>query len=89
MTSNRNVTLPLRFPRIMKALIYGAPIYICLRVKRAYPKFGALLKREPPWDKVARLPMRLLVITIFSITIASLMADTILGSVLLVAYAFG
>ena len=42
------------------------------RLTRAYPGFNALLKGEAPWSGVARRPLRLLVMSVFALTVAGM-----------------
>jgi hypothetical protein len=69
------------------AVLYGLPFYIYGRLTRAYPEFNALLKGEAPWTGVARLPLRLLVMSLFALMVAGAGVGALFGSVWLVEYA--
>lgn len=68
------------------AVLYGLPFYIYGRLTRAYPGFNALLKGEAPWNAVARLPLRLLVMSLFALTVAGVGIGALFGSIWLVGH---
>jgi hypothetical protein len=68
------------------AVLYGVPFWVYGRVASAYPSFNALIKGDPPWNRPARVPARLLVMAVFAISVAALGIGALLGSVSLIDY---
>ena len=71
---------------VLLAVLYGVPFYLYGKAKLAYPKLGVLLKGEPPWNTVARLPARLFVMLIFSVTVAGIAIGGLVGSLWFIEY---
>lgn len=57
---------------VLVAILYGVPFWTYSRVSKKYPTFGLLLKGESPWDRPARLPLRLSAMAVFAVTVAGL-----------------
>ena len=66
------------------AVLFGLPFYIYGRVTDKYPQFSALIKGEEPWNAASRLPLRLLVMSIFALMVAGAGMGALFGSIWLI-----
>lgn len=68
------------------SILYGVPFWAYSKVSEKYPTFGLLLKGEPPWNHLARLPLRVLVMAIFAVTVAVFGIGALMAGLSIVDY---
>ncbi len=68
------------------SILYGIPLLAYRKVSERYSTFGLLLKGAPPWDRPARLPLRLSVMAVFAVTVAGLGIGALMAGLYLVDY---
>ena len=71
---------------ILVVILYGVPFLAYNRVSKKYPSFGLLLRGEAPWNTASRLPVRLVVMAVFAVTVAGFGIGALMASVSLVDY---
>lgn len=68
------------------AVLYGLPFYIYGHVATKYPQLYSLLKGEAPWNVASRAPVRLLIMSLFALTVASAGVGALFGSIWLIEH---
>ena len=66
---------------VLVAVLYGVPFIIYGKVIKKYPALETLVRGEPPWNQLKRLPVRLLVMTGVALSVAVIGVGGMLGLV--------
>jgi hypothetical protein len=62
-------------------VMYGIPFELKAKIEKRYPPFAALIRGEPPYNQMARQPLRIAVMACFSVAVAAVGVGALLGAI--------
>ncbi len=66
------------------AVVYGVPFWLKDKIAQRYPSFDALIKGNPPYNQLAKQPLRITVMALFAFTLAAVGAGSLFGTLFVV-----